>query len=263
MANLQIFQKQSSGHLRGFTRMDLCAVIAAATIMVGLALPGLAVSNHGTSRAVCFSNLKQMGIAMSMYVGDNRDYLAYCNWDGGVATSPGWLYNGSVATLNPASVLSRNDPAAAWESGVLFKYINDPSAYRCPVDIQLSNYPQRINKLSSYVMDGAPTGYGSGFVHATCKLTQVWSPNCYLLWEPDTAVSGAFEFNDGANSPGPGENLAPLHTPNGSEVLCVSGNVDFVTTNSFAAASLAPAGTGSGPGGKNFLWWSPLSSNGH
>ena len=255
MVNLQTLRSRPPTPVRGFTRTDLCGAIAAVCIIAGLVLPVLARSNNGSSRAVCFNNLKQMGMAMNMYADDYRDYLAFCNWDGGNSPGPGWLYSGTVANLNPTTPLYRNNAVGPWESGAWFNYINDPKAYLCPLDVQLSNYPQRANQLSSYVMDGAAAGFDAGNSYTTCKITQVWSPSCILMWEPDTRVAGINEYNDGANYPANGENLAPLHTPDGSEVLSVGGNVTFVTTNGFAAQS---AGTG-----RTLLWWSPFSVSGH
>jgi hypothetical protein len=110
-------------------------------------------------------------------------------------------------------------------------------------------------------MDGAASGFSPLQAYLTCKITQIWSPDCFLLWEPDVIGNVVeFSFVDGAVYPGEGENLATLHTPNGSEILCLGGNVTFVTTNDFATGSL---GQGPGPGGKTLGWWSPFSTNGH
>ena len=254
MVNLHALRNQSACP-RGFTRIELTAFIAAVLLIAGLALPGVARSNNGSSRAVCFNNLKQMGMAMTMYAADNRDYLAFCNWDSGNAPTFGWLY-GPGAIPDPTSLQYSAQFGSAWRNGAWFKYIGDPNSYLCPLDLQSPYYRQRPNKLSSYVMNGAVCGFTIS-TYSTCKITQVWSPACLLLWEPDSAVSGAFEFNDGANWPGnaSNESLATYHSVNGSEVLCVGGNVAFVSSNSFRAASFAV--------GKSLLWWSPFSFNGH
>jgi hypothetical protein len=163
---------------RGFTRTDLAAVIAALAVVAGLVLPGLAASNSGSSRAVCFNNMRQMGLAMNMYAGDNQDYLAFCNLDGGNAPGPGWLYGPGKPPYPTAAPYSTNY-GSAWQEGLWFKYINDPNAYLCPVDIRQATYQQRGNQLCSYVMNGAGCGFAAG--GGTCKTTQIWSPNCYLM----------------------------------------------------------------------------------
>jgi hypothetical protein len=251
----------------GFTRTDLAAGIAAVMVVAVLVLPGLARSNNGSSRAVCFNNLRQLGMAMTMYAGDNRDYLAYCNLDSGYPYGSGWLYGPGTIPQN------RNPPrpnpqayASAWLSGLWFKSVNDPSAYLCPLDIRDPYFGQRVNQLSSYFMNEAQSGFSTIGTFPPCKMTQIWNPACYLLWEPCMSVNFPASTFGGATYPGyltalppsGAANLAFRHSPNGSEILCLNGSVPFVTTNTF----VAPAGSGPGPGGKTLAWWSPFSGNG-
>ena len=143
-----------------------------------------------------------------------------------------------------------------------------PKAYLCPVDVRSPTYRLpggRINKLSSYVMNGAPAGYPGAGVYRTCKITQAWSPMCYLLWEPDENAlgpgnPGAFDYNDGGNFPNASEGIGRLHSRKGGSILALAGHVQFVSREKFRAES---TGLGLGPGGKCFLWWSPFSVNGH
>jgi hypothetical protein len=264
MGNLQK-HKFTSGRARGFTRTELAAIMAAVVVMAGLVLPALARSNNGSSRAVCFNNMRQMGLAMSMYAADNRDYLAFCNWDGGYVSAPGYLY-GPPNSVPPDPTVAANY-ASAWQSGLWFKYVNDPNAYLCPLDIRLANYQQRNNKLCSYVMDGAACGFVTPPPLQTTKISLIWSPSCYLMWEPDTTINGAFEYNDGANyptaPPAGSEGIGFLHTQTGAHILRCDGGVECITSNNFALDSNTQPGTGPGPGGKSRLWWSPFSRNGH
>ncbi len=88
----------------------------------------------------------------------------------------------------------------AWQSGCWFKYINNYGAYLCPVDIATSadylppsGAGGRQNKLSTYVQDGAVVGfrnYNGNPAGTPCKSTAVWSPMCYLLWEPNENDNG-------------------------------------------------------------------------
>ena len=135
-------------------------------------------------------------------------------------------------------------------------------------------YKQRANKLSSYVMDGAASGFPANDSPVrSSKTSAIWSPTCYIFWEPDENTlgpsdPGPFEFNDGANfptaPPAGAEGIGPLHDKHGGNIARLDGSVVFITTNNFRLDSNTPLGRGPGqPGGKTLLWWSIFSANGH
>ena len=59
---------------RKFTLLELLVVIAIIGILASMLLPSLQNAREKTKRAVCKSNLKQIGTAMTMY-GDDSDGL--------------------------------------------------------------------------------------------------------------------------------------------------------------------------------------------
>jgi hypothetical protein len=207
--------------------------------------PALARSGDHATRAVCLANLRQMGQASLMYANDNGESFPLANWGNSAA---GWLYT-------PVNGSPPNPPGGC-ETGQWFKYVQSRQRYLCPVDMESRYYSARANKLSSYVMNGAVIGYGVST--RPCKVTDAWSPACYLLWEPDenfgSPPAGAFAFNDASSYPDRSEGPGRLHSAIGTTVVTVGGEAQFVTFQRFQAEQNS--------GKKSLTWWDPASSNG-
>ena len=269
---------------RAFTLTELLVVMATLAILAAVILPALAKSGDNGMQTVCLNNLKQMGMALNMYVAENQDTMPWVNLgnDASPPVPPGWLYKGSPNA--PIDLGAGPTPAAdanRWyhmrgqnlAGGVYWQYLQNQDAFVCPVDtlaVGTTLWDARAMKLSTYIMNGAsaflpPRVNDNAFGRKTCKMSQIWSPLCIINWEPNDKTSqggaGAFAYNDGSSYPDTWEGMGRIHVT-GANVLSVGGSSRFISYADYVAQVHHNA-KGETSKGKGLLYWNPNRADGH
>jgi prepilin-type N-terminal cleavage/methylation domain-containing protein len=189
---------------RAFTLVELLIVIAIISMLVTILAPSLARAKEYVHLTLCRNNHSVLTRGTLMYAEEWNGQLPFSNWQSqedqrGSYKGPGWLYKWPDRTrLKHLQV------------GQIWQYTSSHKAYRCPVD--KPPYEQYTHAITSYMMNGAVTGYGA---QMPPWRTQDMPPNGIIYWEV-----GQGSWNDGSSSPS--EDITRRHK-DGAVVSCFGG----------------------------------------
>ncbi len=131
---------------RGFSLIELLVVIAIISILAGLLFPVFAQARSKAREIVCISNLRQAGLAFSMYAQDYSGFYPY-------AVDPADRDTPQIWNAFPA--FKAEIPLLPWVHEVLQPYIKSTELFHCPSDRGIV-----IEDFTGLRLDCLPTCYG-------------------------------------------------------------------------------------------------------
>lgn len=158
---------------KGFTLIELLVVIAIIAILAAILFPVFAKARAAAQKANCAANLKQLGSAFKMYLGDWHDVYPTNRSNGGAAVS-GAVALTALSTLTANNGVSNNQ---TWVEG-LYKYMEPPA--------DLGGTPARVD---SGAWECKVAGGSTNLMTATSFVTYVMNMN--LLEQPEGVIRTA------------------------------------------------------------------------
>jgi len=175
----------------GFTLIELLVVMAIIAILAAMLLPALARAREQAVMSTCLSNLKQIGVAVHMYLNDYNEYW-YPRWRGFTGWTPTTSWNwSSVGFLDTLTQLG-------YLKGKIYFTSDNPTKYSGTApdgtpdwyvytSTGIVNCPcidkgQRYAEAYSYNTSQIDFGYNAKLPSVSKKLGRVTKPDTTIMF---------------------------------------------------------------------------------
>ncbi len=155
------FDRKKTG---GFTLIELLVVIAIIAILAAMLLPALAKAKAKGQQTACLSNMRQWGLAETMYLDDNRQvypWPRYQTSNTGIQDNPKWsdvldFYNagtGNDVWFNALPSYVAGKPLYSWAIDATGQnsFATLSSIFTCPTSVAQGINPANVSPSTGYM----------------------------------------------------------------------------------------------------------------
>ena len=210
---------------QGFTLIELLVVIGIIAILAGMLLPTLTRAKAKGNRIACSSNLRQLGLAQTLYFDDNHETFPAARIPKSAPGAPPGYSDDNMLWSDLASFAAAGQTELAWfnvlppyvGAKALWQYAENPATFvnhrtvfTCPTSAGMA--PERDplkNVMFDYALNnkgntGLPpsVGYGTNFT-----LNLVACPTAFVVYSEMRSHSSETPFY----GPDPAKNLGISH----------------------------------------------------